>query len=398
MTQSVAAAQDILKEDYKPVVREQLNNTFFMLEIATQNEDDVEGIEAVLSTHQSRNRGVGARGELGTLPSAGAQGYKKSRIPLKYNYGSIKVSGPLLKASRSDRGSFTRGLKSEVEGVVTDLKRDVNRQTFTPATGQIATTAGSATATSVTVNSVAQARRLEPGYRYDIVEAASDLVVRTIDLTSVNVTTKVLTYTTVSTGAGTAASGNRIVNTGVVPSGNDEITGIESIVDSAGSIFDIDPATYPRWVSYESAVSGLPTDTVFEAAADEVHLASGKDIDVVVTSFEVARTFASTLKSQKRFNAEGALLGGFKVLKVVTPRGDFLLRTERDAETQEAYGLSTSALIHYFASDWEFMDEDGNMLVRAPGQDAYEATLFKYHELATDQRNAHFKLTALTVV
>ena len=44
------------------------------------------------------------------------------------------------------------------------------------------------------------------------------------------------------------------------------------------------------------------------------------------------------------------------------------------------------------------MDEDGNMLVRSYGQDAYEATLFRYHELSTDQRNAHFKLTALTTV
>jgi hypothetical protein len=42
------------------------------------------------------------------------------------------------------------------------------------------------------------------------------------------------------------------------------------------------------------------------------------------------------------------------------------------------------------------MNEDGDMLVRTPGQDAYEATLFRYHELATDQRNAHFKLTSLT--
>lgn len=398
MTASKANAEDILKEDYKPVIREQLNNKFFMLEIATQNTDDVEGIEAVLSTHQSRNKGVGARGELRTLPQAGRQGNKKSRIPLKSNYGAIKITGQLLKASRSDRGSFTRGLDQEVKGVVTDLKRDVNRQCFTPASGQIAVTAGSATSTSVVVNTVAQARRLEPGYRYDIVEAASDLVVRTVDLTSVDLTTRTLTYVTVSTGAGTVATGNRIVNHGVVPSENEEITGVESIIDSAGSIFGIDPASYPRWASYERAVSGLPTDSVFEQAADEVSLATGEEVDVVVTSYEVARTFASTLKSQKRFNAEGDLYGGFKTLKVNTPRGSFHLRSERDAETSEAYGLTPSALIHYFASDWEFMDEDGNMLVRSQGQDAYEATLFKYHELATDQRNAHFKLTSLTTI
>ena len=59
----------------------------------------------------------------------------------------------------------------------------------------------------------------------------------------------------------------------MTPSANDEITGIEQIVDSAGSLFSIDPASYPRWSSYELAVSGLPTDAVFEAACDEVNLA-----------------------------------------------------------------------------------------------------------------------------
>jgi hypothetical protein len=184
-----------------------------------------------------------------------------------------------------------------------------------------------------------------------------------------------------------------------VPSENNEITGLEQIVDSTGSLHGIDPATYSRWSSYELAVSGLPTDTVFEAASDEVHLASGNDIDVVVTSFEVARTFASTLKAQKRFASEPVVLkGGFKAISVTTPRGEFALRSERDCETAVAFGLTTEALIHYTASDWEFMDEDGDMLVRTNQQDAYEATLYRYHELATDQRNAHFKLTALTTV
>lgn len=400
MALSVSGAQDILKEDYKPVIREQLNNQFVILELATQNSDDVQGIEAQLSTHQSRNRGVGARGEFGSIPTAGQQGYKKSQVPLKFNYGAIKVSGPILRATRSDRGSFTRALDSEVKGIVQDLKRDVNRQCFTNESGVIAVCVTTTpTGTAFTVTTTAQARRIEPGARLDIVEASTDVVCFTVDVVSVNIATRVVTTTLVSTGAGTPATTNRIVNSGVVPSANDEITGIEQIVDSAGSLFGIDPATYSKWSSYELAVSGLPTDSVFEAAADEVNLASGGDVDLVVTSFEVGRTYAATLKSQKRFSPDPLTLrGGFKAISVDTPRGQIPLRVERDCETAEAYGLTTSALTHYTASDWEFMNEDGDMLSRVPGQDAYEATLFRYHELATDQRNAHFKLTNLTTV
>lgn len=398
MAFSVAGAQEVLKEDYKPVIREQLNNQYIVLDLATQNEDDVEGIEAVLSTHQSRNSGVGARGEFGTIPTPGQQGYKKSRIPLKFNYGAIKVSGPSIKATKSDRGSFTRAISSEVKGIVSDLKRDVNRQCFTNESGAIAITGGGVpTGTAFITTSVAQARRIEPGARLAIVEAGTDVNVFVVDVVSVNVATKTVTTTLVSTGAGTAAITNRVVNNGVTPSGNDEITGLEQIVASSGTLFGIDPAVHSRWKSYTSAVSGLPTDSVFEAACDEVNLACGLDVDLILTSFEVARTYAATLKSQKRFTPDTLTLrGGFSAISVDTPRGQVALRTERDCETAEAFGVSTEALIHYKASDWEFMDEDGDMLVRTNGQDAYEATLYRYHELATDQRNAHFRLTALT--
>jgi hypothetical protein len=72
---------------------------------------------------------------------------------------------------------------------------------------------------------------------------------------------------------------------------------------------------------------------------------------------------------------------------------------DKDCQSGTAYGLSTNRLQFYRMSDWEFMDEDGAVLARIPGasgQDAYEATLFLYSELATDGRNAHAKLTGIT--
>ncbi len=60
------------------------------------------------------------------------------------------------------------------------------------------------------------------------------------------------------------------------------------------------------------------------------------------------------------------------------------------------FGLNTTRLIEFYSSDWEWMDQDGAVLSRVPNVDAYEATLFKYAEFATDARNAHFKLVDLT--
>ena len=47
-------------------------------------------------------------------------------------------------------------------------------------------------------------------------------------------------------------------------------------------------------------------------------------------------------------------------------------------------------------SDWEWMQEDGAVLFRVSGQDAYEATLFKYADLMTSARNRNGVCLQLT--
>src|SRR5215216_852393 len=102
----------VLKEFYLPKVREVLNNTMFMLSVVQTNSTDIEGRRAILSVRTSRNSGVGSRSEMGTLPVAGNQGYSEERVPLKYHYGRILISGPVMRSTSSDRGSFTRALTS----------------------------------------------------------------------------------------------------------------------------------------------------------------------------------------------------------------------------------------------------------------------------------------------
>jgi hypothetical protein len=66
-------------------------------------------------------------------------------------------------------------------------------------------------------------------------------------------------------------------------------------------------------------------------------------------------------------------------------------------EVGVAYGLTTRRFQTYEMSDWEFMQEDGAILNRVPNTDAYEGTLFKYHEMATNGRNAHAKISGITL-
>ena len=167
--QTLTNADAALKEFYLPVIREQINQDVHVLEMVEKNDKDIEGRRAILSLHVTRNSGVGARAEGETLPAAGYQGYTEERIPVKHNYARIKVTGPLMRAMKSDKGSFARAVESESRGAVNDLKRDVNRQVWGTSDGVIATCGVTSNSTTVQLASTTTAVQMRQFHRNQVV-------------------------------------------------------------------------------------------------------------------------------------------------------------------------------------------------------------------------------------
>jgi hypothetical protein len=216
--------------------------------------------------------------------------------------------------------------------------------------------------------------------------------------------TAILSDTTfsISGAAVTTATTDRIFRTGNGGSTTNqrEITGLQSIVDSTGTLFDVNPSTYPDWSSYEKDASGAAlSDALIGELIDEIDIRSPLGVpDWAITDHRQARAYAATLTGQRRFTTDGELLGGFKGIEVGTGSGSLILSTLRDCPVQTFFAVNRSDLTEYKASDWEFMEEDGNVLQRivsGNGQDGYGATLFKYSELGVSHRNAHGKIVNL---
>lgn len=396
-------ADAALKEFYLPGAREQLNQSSPFLAQIESTDKYVEGRRAVLSLHVSRNGGVGARAAGEDLPSAGNQGYTEQRVPIYQNYARIQVDGRVIRDMKSDQGSFVRAVQSEMDGAVTDIKRSYSRQVFGTSNGVIATCATSTSTTTInlaTTTSLTQLRQLHVGMKIDIGTVASpstiassreieaiDRTAKTIEISGANVTTS-SSHHIFAAGAGGAIGG----------AGQREITGLQTIVASSGTLHNVDPSSVPVWVSYVDSNSGTlrsPTDALFEEALDEIAIESGEEANLLVTTFGVGRAYADGLKDQKRFSNTVDLKGGFKALTVSAGTQEVALLRDRDCPANTAFVLNTKHLTHHIESDWEWMQEDGAILSRVANKDAYEATLFKYSELATDQRNAHGKVVDL---
>lgn len=392
---NLTTASEALKDDYQPTIREQLNQNIFLLTQIESTSKDVEGLAAVIDLHVGRNTGVGARSENGTLPTAGSQSYKQERVGLHYQYGRIQLSGPVIKAMKSDKGSFTRALDSEVKGVTRDLKNDVNRQLYGTSDGVIATcgtTSSSITVVLDTATPVSALRQLQDSMVVDIGTVGSPTAVAAATLISaVNFTAKTVTVAS----AVSTTSADFIFRSGAGGTGV-ELTGLQTIVDSTGTLFNVNPSTYSVWSSYEVGSVGAISDTVFQTAMDEIHIKSGEDVDLFLTTYGVVRAYEATLTAQKRFTNTLELKGGFSAISVASGRGDTALKADHACPDGTAFGLNWGHLVEHQASDWEWMDSDGAVLSRVPNTDAYEATLYKYNELTTDQRNAHGKLTGIT--
>ena len=402
MALNLTEAAGLLKEVYLPMVREQLNNKHILLTQIEKNTEDVEGNEAILSLHVRRNSGVGARREGGSLPKPGNQKYTKERVPLRTQTGRIELTVQAIKAMRSNKSAFERAVESEMKRIVNDLKRDVNRQCAGTSDGTIATTAAN-TAVNVIALAAAttavQLRQIEIGMLVDISTAASAgdaAKAAEREVTAVDFTNKTIT---VSGAAVTTAAGDRVERSGAGGSAanQQELTGLQTIVNDSGTLFNVDPATYPVWKAYKDVPGAdrSPTESVFQKAMDEVETVSGEEINLWLTTHGVKRGFAANLTSLKRFANTVELKGGFKGLDITSGSRTAVLATDRDIPLKTAFGLNTDHLTQHEEVDWEWMDEDGAVLSRTPDKLGYEATIYKIHEVTTDKRNTHALVGAL---
>ncbi len=129
---------------------------------------------------------------------------------------------------------------------------------------------------------------------------------------------------------------------------------------------------------------------------NKVHIASGQDPQMGIGSVGVYRAFATLQTSLKRYTNTVDMKGGWKGLEFSAGTSPIQITWDRDAPNNKLFFINTDHLKEFQMSDWDFMDEDGSVLLRTGTTDGYNFTLFKYMDLTTDQRNSHGLLSDIT--
>ena len=437
MAFTLSTVTEILKTDFKPRVRAQLNNATVLHGFVKKDPEAYQGSEAKLALHNSRNVGTGARREGAKLPVAGNQGYANAKFGVAYLYGGISLTGPSMKATRNDVGAYVRGLHSEMVGLTKDLKVDMNRQLWHDGTGVLThTLANSAGATNdVEVEST---KFIKVGMQIMIVDkdavvkAVGRTVTVVIDDNNFTIDGGTITWAVgqlvIGGVNGTDADGARDIGSATLFRDKLEMWGLEAICSDvnpgrlrsatlgtavglggfdqgivSGQFGQIDRNANSFWRSNflttqprgTAAVSPRDLEMdLMQHAYDLSDIEADEEPGLILGNHALKRRYAALLQADKRYPSGGEITldGGYKALEfngtALTADKDASL-TATPQKLERFYFLVPSTLKFLIMADWQWMDEDGAMLSRVSNKDQYEATMFSYQDFACDRPNAN---------
>jgi hypothetical protein len=402
----------VLKEYYEGPVREYLNNKVTILKYTDKSSRKWTGRRVVFPLNIGRNQGVGARGESGTLPTAGQQSYVESRIDAKYLYGRIELTGPVIAASKNNRGAFVSALKSEIAGMRRDLRVDFARQTYGCNLGDAGQTGIlSQTSAAVTIADDASGTVTVdgPGTRY----IKKGMLLHFGDKTELGAGTKPfaevtsVTSTTQFVVSNTSGSSLAIHDDDLICRGdaNDnafdkEIAGLELIVaDGDDNFQNVDTGDNPEWSANVLAGAGGERPLSLELmqlAIDNTDEVAGEEPNLIIAHHSARREYINLLTSDVRYAPE-QLKGGFTKLTYAGGMSPITFEFDRYAPYNKIYFLNTDYIQQYVMKDWKWADRDGSVMNRVANKDAWESFMHYYGNLGCDKRNSQTVLTNISV-
>lgn len=374
---SINNAAGILKIYYQGPIVSQFNDKVpFYKHIARGNEK-YNGLQVNRPLKVLRNPGIGATSDGGALPVIGKQTVQQAIIACKFNYLRFGVTGPLLKASQGDKGSFTSILTYEMQEGLLDTIKNVNRQLSWNGDGKLATVSANAVASNVVTvtgreSTEAGNKFLAAGYVVDFVNNTTGVV--SASAVTINAISGTTTATLTLSNAVTVGANDFVV---LNNSYNMEIQGILTAQDGGtSSIYGIDRSTYPVYQGNALSNNGNQMTLDFlQQMYNQIGQRGGSDMDYLMSDYDSQRYYNKLLVADKRFAVKVAGDGTFS-----DPDKKYLefagvpWIADPDAPTR-VFMIDSSTYKKYILSELEFADDTGAVLIAQNSADAFEARL-----------------------
>lgn len=378
-----------LKNFYQGPIVDQFSEDVPIYRGAEKIKQGWSGLQVIRPLRVIKNMGIGAVADNGTLPSIGRQTTVQAIIAAKFNYLRFGVTGPMIKSSQSDTGSFVRTAAYELEMGYKDLMNDCNRQFGWSGGGQLATMNSAANAT--TSITIAGREAAEPALKFVDVGLVFDIT----DGTTIKASGVVVN--SISSGTPTSSTATLVLNQAVtclstdylIRSGslNNEIQGVLTALDGGSTtIYNVSRSSY---LSYQGNVNNLSnaqlTLNQIQFAYNEGIRRGGAKYSAIYSDFPSLQMYQKLLTPDKRYVNTTKGDGGFAAKdKFYLEFNGIPWVADKDCP-QRIFILPEDALKNYVLAEMEFADETGSMYIAQTSTDAFEVRVRLFTNLFNEQ-------------
>lgn len=408
----LSLAQSILKEKYLGPIRNQLNISTPMLTRFDMNNIDIEGKYAVIPVKLQKNWGSGARAERAVLPVAGAAIVKDLKPALKYYYGTMEVTGPVMRqTAKGSSAAFIRAVDLEAKDMKETVGLNLAHDFYLGHS--LATPKAEAGANNVLeLGNATNINYFAVGMVVDIVDAAAGGNAANYDsdanyigrsITAVSEVAGALSIT-IDGGGVQGTTADVVVRTKTY---GECLTGLDEIVGSA-ALFGVDPGTYSAWQSNinDGVAFSIPNMKSF---IDRISIKSGKYPTLILSDFATQNRYANllqhvvdiggtdfSLRQNTQPTAMKVLDGGFKELEFSAGGKGIPWMSDRFCPADTIYVLHEPDLQVFSPNKFDWLyDPSGNPwlpnLYGPSKTDTWSAVLFRDIEQGVYQRNSQGK-------
>ena len=395
--QSATSGVYNLKKFYQGPIKDQFNEDCPIYRGAEEAKYSWSGEEVRRPLRIRRNTGIGATSDGGNLPSIGRQAGAQAVIGAKYNYLRFGITGPMIKASQNDRGSFMRQAAHELEMGYKDLTSDCNRQNSWDGTSDLARmNTGAAASTSIVIKGREDG---EPALKFVDVGMVLDIY------NSTTLVAQAVTVQSISSGNATTATATIVVDQAVTVSVNDvlvrsgsfgnEVQGLLTQLDGGTStVFSLDRANYPILQGNVVDLSG--NQMSIDSLQNVWNLGrnrGGAKYSAIFSDFDSQKMYQRLLTVDKRYVNTVKGDGGFASKNEVYLEFNGVAWVADKDCPKRVFMLPSEGIEKYVLCEMEFADEQGTMYIAQTGVDAFEVRVRHFYNLFNSQAAASGVLT-----
>lgn len=347
-----------------------------------------------------RSNAVMAGREGGPIIEADNQGYENLLVPRRLVWGRIGISGPLMKAAKSNRARFKEVMSSEMDGLRTDTMDEIGRMICGDGRGILALVdVASNDLTELTLDApggvtgdINGARFLQRKMKIAILHPTTLAVLAVRRVSNIG-------YTTTNDGgrvtvnaalSAAQAPDNALVvrapNLSITDSAdtnyNLEPMGLRGMLDDGtfvSTYFGLSRTTFDILQTPSIASIGALSTDVLQQLLDVASQKGGGKITEHWMHHSTRRSYLAILVAARRYlSTSGANShdAGFKgaALDTAPEFSDKPIYVDKDMAYGTWYMLDPRQFAYYPNVEFSWIDEDGSVWDRERGVDAFEAT------------------------